>query len=386
MKILIISDYFQPKIGYAKVQVARNLMILGHEVKILTSDRYFQFHNYETTTKKLIGKRIRKVGTKTENNFLVERLPIYAEFFSRVILKGLENSIKGFKPDLVILYGISTYTSYKVAKLKSKYNYKLSIADSHLPSELNTGNQFIKKIIYFTFRLLFSKTISVNADKVIALQDKTKEVINDTYGLDNKVEVIPNGTDTTLFKLSKVQKNIIRKELNINSDDFVIIYTGKFIKQKGLDILFNAFNSLKSRHKVHLILLAEGPKDYIKSCFSLLSKNKIANVHLIGFKDQIELYKYYSASDLAVWPLQESLAMNDAAACSLPFIANSTMGDKSRISNNNAFLYEIDNVKDLKKKIEILIKDKPLRIKMGKNGRQLMIEKLSWKKIAKRYI
>ena len=44
--------------------------------------------------------------------------------------------------------------------------------------------------------------------------------------------------------------------------------------------------------------------------------------------------------------------MNDAASCSLVFIANHKIGARLRLSNNNALLYKAGNSADLAKKIE----------------------------------
>ncbi len=387
MKIAIVSDYFQPTIGYAKVQVAKNLMELGHKVKIITSDRYFPFHNYESTTKKLLGNRIRSVGTKKENNFTVERKEILFEGFTRVFIPNIKEAIKNYKPDIVIVFGISTFTCFQISQLKKLLGFKLVIADSHLPSEFNSGNLLLKKIFYFIFRILFSKKIKSASDKVIAMQDQTKNIITDIYGIKKNIEVIPNGTDTQLFRFSKKERKVLRKKLDIPDSDFILIYTGKIIEQKGLEILFKAFSLLtKTNKKIHLLLVGSGPEEYIEKCYNKVPKTFLNQIHLVGFQNQEELYKYYSASDLAVWPLQESLAMNDAAACSLPFIANDTMGDKTRVSNNNAVLYKKDNSNDLAKQINKLIKNTQLRNKMGRNGRKLMVEKLSWKELSKRFL
>lgn len=387
MKILLVSDYFQPKIGYTKVQVSKHLSEMGHTVKVLTSDRYFPFHNYEATTKKILGERIRIIGTHKENGFLVERKPILLEAFTRVFIPDLKASIRAFNPDQVIVVGISTFTCFQVAQLKSELGFKLIIADSHLPSEFNSGNNIFKNIFYDIFKLLFTPTISKAADKVIAIQDKTVDIIKNVYGITKPIFVVPNGTDTKIFRFSKKYNETIRKELNIPQKSNVLIYTGKIIQQKGVDLLFTSFSRLIKKYKnIHLILVGSGPEDYISTCKQKVSKKELNNIHFIGFLDQNELFKYYSAADIAVWPLQESLAMNDAAACKLPFIANNTMGDKTRISNDNALLYKKNNIKDLTKQIELLLKNPILRKKMGENGRKLMVEKLSWKKIAEQYI
>jgi hypothetical protein len=52
------------------------------------------------------------------------------------------------------------------------------------------------------------------------------------------------------------------------------------------------------------------------------------------------LYKWYSAADLGIWPLQESISMVEAASCSLSFICSDKMSATKRLRNNNALLYK----------------------------------------------
>jgi glycosyltransferase involved in cell wall biosynthesis len=78
--------------------------------------------------------------------------------------------------------------------------------------------------------------------------------------------------------------------------------------------------------------------------------------------------------------------MNDAISCSLPVIANDKIGVKERFSRGNALLYRQGNINDLVKKIQILYKDPVQRKKMGNNGRELVVEKMSWLQKAMEYI
>jgi len=169
--------------------------------------------------------------------------------------------------------------------------------------------------------------------------------------------------------------------------DFVVIYTGKIIKEKGVHILFSAFNMLAKRYSdIKLLLVGSANKDYERECFGLLEKEYHSRVILAGFQEAKCLYKFYSAADVGVWPLQESMSMNDAAACSLPFIANSKIGALARLSNNNALLYRIGSHRDLAAKIEYLYRNKRMRKKMGMRGRELMEREFDWRVIASRYI
>src|SRR5205085_1871212 len=59
-----------------------------------------------------------------------------------------------------------------------------------------------------------------------------------------------------------------------------------------------------------------------------------------------ELRNYYRAADVGVWPTQESLSMQDAAACGLPIVANDTMAATERLDGNGA-VYKLNDLEDL---------------------------------------
>lgn len=387
MKILLVCNYFQPKLSYAESEIANALLKMGHKIEIITGDRYFPFPNYNSTVKNVLGDRVVGVSRKNESGFLVNRQKVYFEFFARACFFGIYQKIKAFNPDVILTFGLTTPGSIQVALFKKFFKYKFIGIDSHLPSELFSSNVFIKKIFYFNFRLLFSKLINNNIDKIIAAQEGTKDIIKKYYGLDKNITLISHGTNIELFKFNNIARLKIRKKLNLKSTDFLIIYTGKIIKSKGIDILIKAFSRLSEKYKnLYLLLVGSGPSEYVDDCLHNLSKNIKRRIIWEEFKEFQELPDYYSAADVAVWPLQESLSMNDAASCSLPFIANDRIGVKERLSNNNALLYTKGNSLDLSKTIEILYLDKVKRKKMGKNGRELVENNLSWESVAKKYL
>lgn len=386
MKIAIVCDYFQADIGYAKIKVAQELQKLKHDVTVVTSDRYFPFHNYEQTMKPLLGERVQKVGKKKEQEVSVIRLPTYLELFTRVFYTDLERSLRYLKPDVVIVFGISTYSAYKVALLKRVLGFKIVLADSHLISEFLHGNQLLKKIMYGVFRTFFAKVINESADKIVALQPGTQKVISNIYGLQKKSYVIDNGTDCTLFVFNLKNRKKIRKKLDINTNDTVLIYTGKIIREKGIDVLIQAFHNLAAHHTdLKCLVVGNGSKDYLALCKKIAGKYQ-NRVIFIPAVDQKLLSAYYSAADLAIWPKQESLAMNDAAANSLAFICSDSLKGTKRVSNHNAALYKTGDALSLTKVIEKLIKNKKKLKEMGKNGRQLAVKELSWNHLAELYI
>ena len=352
MKILLVCNYFQPQFAYAESEVGKALKRLGHTVEIITSDRYFPFPNYQTTVKKVLGDRIIGASQKKEAGIQVTRKKVYFELFARSCFFGIFTKIKNFKPDIVLSFGLTTPSNIQVSVCKYFFNFKFIGVDSHLPSELFSSNKTLKKVFYFLFRIFFSKYIESKIDKIVSTQEGTTLVIEKYYGLHKNISLVSHGTDATLFKFNKKFREETRKKYSLKSTDFLIIYTGKVIESKGVHILTQSLSELLKKYKnIFLLIVGSGPEEYNKKCLKTLSSLAQKNTIWEEIKKHRDLPKYYNAADLAIWPLQESLSMNDAAACELPFIANDKIGVKERISNENALLYKTGNAKDLAKKL-----------------------------------
>ena len=74
MRIVHVVDYSMPQMGYQEFLLPKYNAAAGHEVIILTSDRYFPVPNYEDTWKEFLGPRI--IGCKSEiiHGVQIERL------------------------------------------------------------------------------------------------------------------------------------------------------------------------------------------------------------------------------------------------------------------------------------------------------------------------
>lgn len=387
MKVLYLVDYYQPQLGYSEFYIPRELAKLGHQVWILTSNYYFPFPHYNESSGKLLGNREQKPGISYQDDIVVIKEKMVAEIFTRAIFANHKKYLEIINPDLVIVNKSSGYNVIRMAQLKNQFKYKLISYDAHLPSGFYaTGNLLLKHIFYTLFKLFFSKLLNDKVDKFVAVQEKTIDIMEEFYGQKNIVH-IPLGTDMDIFKFDPKHRNLVRKSNHIPKDAFVIGYSGKLIATKGLDILFAAFNHLKSKHNdLYLLLVGNGDDRYLKECWQKVDPQYQKDIIILGFQANNQLYKYYSAFDVGVWPLEESTSMNDVAACKLPFIANDEIGAKIRLSNHNALTYKKGDALDLAKKIELLYKNKERRIKMGENGFDLIKNKLSWPKITQQYL
>jgi rhamnosyl/mannosyltransferase len=102
-----------------------------------------------------------------------------------------------------------------------------------------------------------------------------------------------------------------------------------------------------------------------------------------------ELPKYYAACDVFVLPSVTRLEAFgivglEAMATGKPVIISNIPGVRDVITNGVEGLYvEPVNAKDIAAKVNMLIGDKTLRLRLGANGRKKVVNKYQWSKVVK---
>ncbi len=134
MKIVHVIDYFQPKLGYQETFLAREHAALGHDVCVVTSDRYNRGLYIGDTATSVLGQRIQKAGFFTEEGMKVWRLKTVFELPNIIWVSGLEKKIRELKPDLVIMHGITNLLAVRIARLKRAItDVQLKCVSTHAP-------------------------------------------------------------------------------------------------------------------------------------------------------------------------------------------------------------------------------------------------------------
>jgi glycosyltransferase involved in cell wall biosynthesis len=383
MKIIHLCDYIQPKLGYQEYYLAKEHAKMGHEVTVVTSDRYYPFKDYKNTVEKILGPRI--VGVKTEkiDGFKIIRLRTFFELGTRVWLCGLEKEIKKINPDIIISHGMQDFNVLRAALYKKK-KYRLICDDHSLFSEEKKG---IIGMLYYN--IYPYKLILKNSDKLVGVADEVVEYIHKLYKFPKeKITMIPLGADSEKFKFNEKLKINFKKENDIPLDNVVITYTGKINKLKGPHNILLALDNLKDKLKFSVTVLFVGniDKDYEKTFLEQKVKfnsNKMKAIQISAVSNS-ELVSVYSATDIAIWPRQASLSMIEAMSCSVPIICCDFLTE--RYKNNNGISIKEDNIDQLAKAIETLVNYPEKRKEMGKNGRQLVEKELSWHSVAGKFL
>lgn len=384
MKIIHLCDYIQPKLGYQEYYLAKEHAKMGHNVTVITSDRYAPFPDYKNTVEKILGPRI--IGPKTEHldGFEIIRLRTPFELGTRVWLSGLKKEIEKIKPDLVISHGMHDFNAIRASLYKKNLSYKLIIDDHSLFSEEKKG---LVGFVYY--RVYPYKLILKNSDKLVGVADEVVEYMQKRYKFPKeKIIMIPLGADSEKFKFNEKLKINFKKENDIPLDNVVITYTGKINKLKGPHNILLALDNLKDKLKFSVTVLFVGniDKDYEKTFLEQKVKfnsNKMKAIQISAVSNS-ELVSVYSATDIAIWPRQASLSMIEAMSCSVPIICCDFLTE--RYKNNNGISIKEDNIDQLAKAIETLVNYPEKRKEMGKNGRQLVEKELSWHSVAGKFL
>lgn len=149
----------------------------------------------------------------------------------------------------------------------------------------------------------------------------------------NKAVVIHHGSaagiDLERFNVNLIEYTEIRKELGISPTDFVFIFVGRIVKDKGVNELVNAFVKLQAlKHSVHLILVGreEGDLNPISDeSHKHIETNK--NIHALG--EQHDIRPYLLNSNAFVLPSYREgfgMVLLEAGAFGLPSITTNISG------------------------------------------------------------
>lgn len=236
-------------------------------------------------------------------------------FFS--ILRSVYRIKKDFSPDLILCFWL--YPDGFAAVLLSKV-LRLPVVIKALGSDINTmPDSFVSR------RIL--EWILKNSDAVISLSSDMTEKIK-ALGVDiNKVKIISNGVDTTLF--SPADKGVARRKLGIGSDKKIIIYVGRLSKEKGVNYLIEAMSMVKKKEpNVELLLTGSGPMEgELREMTRRLRLE--GDIIFFGERPPEEIPLFMNASDLLCLPSLSEGCPNvilEAFTCGRPVVATKVGG------------------------------------------------------------
>ena len=188
-------------------------------------------------------------------------------------------------------------------------------------------------------------------------------------------------------------KRLTRQKYGIDDEDFVFLFVGRLVIDKGLRELVSAFNHL-SKKTPHIKLVLVGPRENEKSTkkkkmFSVIENNP--NILEIGYQQEVR--PFYAISDVFVLPsYREGFpnAVIQAGAMELPSIVTNISGCNEIIKDyKNGIIVPKKDKKILEGAMHALIQVPELRKNLKQNTRQIISQyfdkNIVWREIEKEY-
>lgn len=249
-----------------------------------------------------------------------------------------------------------------------------------LPLMEATGTK--RKILNFVERLTYSSATRVYPNSK-GLYDF---ILQNNFTQSNKLKIIANGSsngiDTTFFspdQVTEIERVTLREKLSIQPDDFVFVFVGRIVSDKGINELIKAFSELQTVENkptgIKLLLVGglENDLDPLNP-ETLAEINQNKDIISVGFQQDVR--SFFAIADALVFPSYREGFPNvvmQAGAMGLPSIVSDINGcNEIIIEGENGLIIPPKNVEKLKEKMLTLAKDKNLYTKLKGNSRRMI--------------
>lgn len=300
-----------------------------------------------------------------------------------------ESLVREVKPDVIHIdeepYNLATFHALLIAK---KYRVRA----------LFFSWQNLNRRYPFPFNWIESYVLN-HVDYALCGNHDSVEVWK-SKGYKGKAKVIPQfGVDPELFKphpspptpLPSPEKTSGEGRGESRSDGergeaFRIAYAGRFVKEKGLDILLRAFVRLNDASR--LKLLGSGPqRDSLESLARELGVRD--RVEFINWIPSTDAPNFWRSVDVLVlpsltqpnWKEQFGRVLVEAMACGVPVIG-STCGEIPNVIGDAGLIVQEGDDAELANALIRLRDDLNLRNDLAQRGRERVLEEFTQKRIA----
>lgn len=186
-----------------------------------------------------------------------------------------------------------------------------------------------------------------------------------------------NGIDTEHFSrksISKAEIESLKAKLNITQDDFVFVFVGRIVGDKGINELVNAFDKISSETS-NVKLLLVGPYEEDLDPLSELTLKRIReneNILSVGYQQEVRLF--LAVSHCLVFPSYREGFPNvvmQAGAMELPGIVTDINGCNEIISHEkNGLIVPVKSAEALYLALHRILSDKELYLRLQQHARE----------------
>lgn len=229
------------------------------------------------------------------------------------------------------------------------------------------GCSFKSKLIYKTVE----KWLSKYTDILITINDEDFEAAKKMKAK-HVAKISGIGMEFNKYAPITETKQQIRKSLELNNEDFVIVTVAEFIKRKNYNTMLKTIKELKNAGRnVKFVICGRGQEE--ENIKAQIKELEIENeVKLLGFRKDIN--RILTASDMFMLAsFQEGLTLSviEAMSYSLPCVVSDVRGNRDLVvDGKGGFVVETENEGMFADKIVSLIENENMRKQFAEFNKQ----------------
>jgi glycosyltransferase involved in cell wall biosynthesis len=342
LQIAMILNRYLPIIGGAERQASQLIQQLtekGHQITVITR-RIDQDLALTEEIGRITVHRLHPVGLSHQANVLmVFRLWFYLIWHAREYDIFHVHSI-GPVGIATILAGKMTHTPVVI---------KIATAGDIVRKQ----DANLSKVTYIIRKYILPPKLWLTLlGQASAIVTMTDEIVVEarTHQLDRITHKISNGVDLDVFNSQYSMRNKLQRTYNISPESKIILFAGRLVQRKRIDVLLDAFHLLRQTYPhVHLLLAGSGnlQSDSVEEELHVQVKQLELqdNITFLGLIDDIPAY--LQAVDIFAFPSAREGMPNvilEAMASRLPIVACKIGGVLDVVDDESAYLVPVGDV------------------------------------------
>lgn len=387
MKILHIclGNFFIDNHSYQENMLTKFHVLQGYEVTVLASLVTFDKNgkisllNEDSTYFTKDGCKVIRVNYNKKGIYRFnKRLRCYDNVYDKICSEN---------PDIIFIHGCQFMDIKYIKKyiLEKKNSVKIYV-DNHADYINSARNWLSKNILHKVFWKYCAQLIEPYVDTFYGVTPNRCDFIENVYKIPkDRIKLLVMGVDDYLvnqIKSSRLDlKKEIKQELQLDSEDFIIITGGKIDYAKNIHLLMQAIIEINNP-KIKLIIFGNLAPE-IKDLFNSL--NDHSSIRFLGWQSHEDIIKNFLISDLAVFPGTHSVLWEEAIGCGVPALFKFWKGMTHVDVGGNCIFLKRDSTEEIKETISYLYENKNIYEKMLEETRAKK-ELFSYSNIAKRAI
>lgn len=215
------------------------------------------------------------------------------------------------------------------------------------------------------------------ANETLVESDYLADRFRSLYPGSLRIQLLPVPVDIVRFHPDPQRRATVRSELNIPQETRIILALGRLDGRKNYKTLLHAARQLRNSNWV-ILMAGTGPEE---SDLRELASN--LPVQFLGHRSDPEVL--YSAADIYVQPSfweSYSNTVQEATASGAPSIISDRI-NRGLTDGRNALLADPDNASDWAEKIDRLLSDSELRLKLSTEARRFGESRPTWTELAR---